>query len=92
MPEATGESEGVGGASPEATGESEGGEAPKQDTAEKAGAAGDGGSGLDISDLFDVEAEADEAYQDLVASVDEVAASDLAAELRDLMSSLDKGS
>ena len=80
-----------GGAPPDAAGTAEEGDAQEQDTAANDGSGGDGGSRLDLSGIFETEKVVDEAFQDLVASVGEVTASDLATQLRELMSSLDKG-
>ena len=84
-----------GDAAPETTGVSGGEAAQEQDTAangdSKSGSGGDGESRLNLSDLFDTEEEIDEAFKDLVDSMEEVAASELVTQLRDLMSSLDKG-
>ncbi|PKB78826.1 MAG: hypothetical protein BZY88_16425 [SAR202 cluster bacterium Io17-Chloro-G9] len=80
-----------GGASPDATGSEEGWNEPKQDGAEKAGSGEAGDSGMNLADIFETEEEVDEAFQDLVDSVGEIAASDLATQLQDLMASLDKG-
>lgn len=53
---------------------------------------GEVGSGLDLMDIFEEEEEVDEAFQDLVNSVGEITASDLATQLQEIMSSLDNKS
>ena len=76
----------------ESAGESSGGDAQEEDAAPdegaKGGSDGNGGSGLDLADLFETEEEVDEAFQDLVDSVGDVAASDLATQLQEILASL----
>ena len=71
-------------------------DAPKKDTAPESGAEGGSGgkgvSSLDLSGLFENTEEVDEAFKDLVDSVGDVAASDLAIQLQELLSSLEKRS
>lgn len=67
------------------TGESKGEDAKETDAGENDAK---GGSGLDLADLFEAEEEVDEAFQDLVASAGDVAASDLATQLQEIMASL----
>lgn len=82
-------------AAPVATDEPEGEDAQEKDAAPDAGteggSGGDGGSGLDLTGLFESEKEVDEAFQDLVDSVEEISASDLATQLQEIMASLNKG-
>ncbi|PKB65008.1 MAG: hypothetical protein BZY80_01460 [SAR202 cluster bacterium Io17-Chloro-G2] len=80
-----------GGEPPDATGGPMEGNAENQDTAAKGGSDGGAGSGLDLSDIFESEEQVDEAFKDLVDSVGDIGASELATQLRDLMVSLDKG-
>ena len=76
----------------ESAGESSGGDAQEENAAPdegaKGGSDGNGGSGLDLADLFETEEEVDEAFQDLVDSVGDVAASDLATQLQEILASL----
>ncbi len=55
---------------------------------ESASPEGGNGSGIDIANIFQEEEEVDEAYQELVNSVGEIGALDLASQLQELMTSL----
>ena len=51
---------------------------------------GGGGLSLDLKEIFEVKEEVDEAFKDLADSMENVAAADLAKDLRDFLAELEK--
>jgi hypothetical protein len=67
-----------------------GGEAAAKEPSFGSGAEDAGGTGLDLMGIFEHAEEVDEAFKDLADSVEDVAADDLANDLRELLAHLQK--